>query len=386
MAKDKRILIVSSKWPGKTNSSDGGNSTVRELIEMLKDDYSIDILYFGENRESAPQDGIDKVLDIACDYDHYEKYSKGNESKFIIRLRQADMSAREIEKYNASYDRIIVIHTMFLMGINPNNSYLLNKVILFPMFTGIDYRKCGEQVPDEYMLLEKNIMKKVGALVVPSKREKETLTQMYDVNEERVHVIHRCVDRFRYQEHILSSDKTIEILFIASIRMQKAHIDSIILLRKLIDYGLDVKLLCIGAIQDKEIHFECLKEAKELNVDDRVIFTGNMEYDELATIISKADVNISVSQWETFGRGIFEGMAAGIPTLVLSRLDVIKDITSSGNSPIICDDLEEMACKIKQLYYNPDAYFIETQKGKILRNEFSTCAVKEQLINVLDWS
>lgn len=381
---NKRILIVSSKWPGRTDSSDGGNSTVRELIDTLKDAYIIDIMYLGNHAESEPREGINKVLYVSQDFDHYEEYAKADESKFAIRLKQADMSAKAIEQHYNLYDKIILIHNMFLMGIESNNKRLLQKIILFPMFTGIDYELCGEIVPEAYILRERSLLNKVKAIVVPSKREKNTLIQMYDVNESLIHEIHRCVDRFSYKERYIQSYEAVEIIYIASIRMQKSHLDAVMLLKSLIDFGLNAKLTCIGAIQDQKIYRECIEKANELGIKQRLVYTGNLEYDALEDILKNADFNISVSKWETFGRGIFEGLAAGVPTLVLSRLESIKDITNPQSLPIICDDLEEMANKICMLVTNKELYNLESKKGSVLRKDFSMSVIKERLKKVLD--
>ena len=164
MKAKNRLLIVTSKWPGKTDSSDGGNSTVRELIDILNVQYIIDILYFGNHAGSSPRKGVHEVIYYSYDFDHYELYGKTDTSKFIIRMEQAHISAEVIEKYAVNYERVIIIHNMILLGINPDNT-LLKKIILFPMFTGEDYRLSGELVPEKYILMEKMVLNRVKAIV-----------------------------------------------------------------------------------------------------------------------------------------------------------------------------------------------------------------------------
>ena len=130
----RRLLIITSKWPGKTDSSDGGNSTVRELIDILNGQYSIDILYFGKHAESELREGVHEVFCCEVDFDHYETYPAADYSKFIIRIKQSNISAAIIRNYAESYERIIVIHNMFLLGIDPSNEKLLKKIILGKMF------------------------------------------------------------------------------------------------------------------------------------------------------------------------------------------------------------------------------------------------------------
>lgn len=379
----RRLLIVTSKWPGKTDSSDGGNSTVRELIDILNRQYLIDILYFGKHAESEPREDVHEVFYCEVDFDHYEAYSATDYSKFIIRVKQSSISAEIIHNHAGPYERIIVIHNMFLLGIDPSNEELLKKIILFPMFTGEDYQLSGENVPESYISEEKQLMRKVKAVVVPSYREKSTLTELYGIHGDLIHIIHRCVDRFPYKEHIITSDRIL-IVYVASIRKQKAHADAVFLLKKLRSLQINASLKCIGAIQDQEIYKHCLKLAEDLGMSAYVSFTGNLEYAELNDYLRKSDFNISVSQWETFGRGIFEGLAAGVPTVVLDRIESIDDIATTETSPVRCKDTDEMAACIYEMMKDPKLYSLESRKGQLLRESLSTITVKDRLCKVLE--
>lgn len=379
----RRLLIVTSKWPGKTDSSDGGNSTVRELIDILNRQYLIDILYFGKHAESEPREDVHEVFYCEVDFDHYEAYSATDYSKFIIRVKQSSISAEIIHNHAGEYERIIVIHNMFLLGIDPSNEELLKKIILFPMFTGEDYQLSGENVPESYISEEKQLMRKVKAVVVPSHREKSTLTELYGIHGDLIHIIHRCVDRFPYKEHIITSDRIL-IVYVASIRKQKAHVDAVFLLKKLRSLQINASLKCIGAIQDQEIYKHCLKLAEDLGMSAYVSFTGNLEYAELSDYLRKSDFNISVSQWETFGRGIFEGLAAGVPTVVLDRIESIDDIATTETSPVRCKNTDEMAACIYEMMKDPKLYSLESRKGQLLRESLSTITVKDRLCKVLE--
>lgn len=379
----KQLLIVTSKWPGKTDSSDGGNSTVREIIDILHREYIIDILYFGRCICSESLKGISNVIKCDMDFDHYESYSMDDDSKFSVRLKQANVSADIINTYQENYDRIIIIHDMFLLGINPDNSRLLDKVILFPMFTGEAYKICGEIVPDEYISRERNLLNKVKAIVSPSESEKNTLITQYGVLAKKIHVINRCVDRFSYSEHKLEG-KMLRLLYIASVRKQKSHIDAISLLKMLTDRGMNVSLTCIGAIQDQDIYEQCVSMGKRFDLSERIFFLGNLEPDEINSYLLKSDINISVSKWETFGRGIFEGLAAGVPTIALSRIKSLDGYVPSEAMPILCADVEGMSRCIMELENNRHLYLYESKKGLILRKYLSTEKVKKQLLATME--
>lgn len=155
------------------------------------------------------------------------------------------------------------------------------------------------------------------------------------------------------------------------------------MLEKLRRLQINARLKCIGAIQDQEIYEYCLKLAEKLDMSAYVSFTGNLEYAELSNYLGKADFNISVSQWETFGRGIFEGLAAGVPTVVLDRVESIGDITTTATSPLRCKDTDEMAACICGMMKDPELYSMESRKGQWLRESLSTITIKNQLCKVL---
>ncbi len=71
--------------------------------------------------------------------------------------------------------------------------------------------------------------------------------------------------------------------------------------------------------------------AKEAGVDDRVIFLGHVDHDEVPGLLRSADLTISLPSYETFGRVPVESMACGTPVLVSpvgGHLDsVVDDVT-----------------------------------------------------------
>ncbi len=75
----------------------------------------------------------------------------------------------------------------------------------------------------------------------------------------------------------------------------------------------------------------------ELDIVDRVIFTGPVYGDDLPRIYALATVSCFVSYAESFGLPALEGMASGVPVVVSNRTCL----------PEICGDAA--------LYANPDS-------------------------------
>lgn len=83
-----------------------------------------------------------------------------------------------------------------------------------------------------------------------------------------------------------------------------------------------IKLYVIGQNDDTEI----CKLVEELDLSDKIIFTGSIPYEEVNGYLSKADGNILASRSEGFGLSIIEGFIHGIPSLCFSDIDAIEDL------------------------------------------------------------
>lgn len=102
-------------------------------------------------------------------------------------------------------------------------------------------------------------------------------------------------------------------------------------------------------------------------MEGHVVFHGNKPFMEVEKIVAQCDINISVSNWETFGRGIYEGMVVGLPTIILEKLECIKMATCIGIYPCIVKDIFDMAKTIERLICDNEFYQLESVKGERLQ-------------------
>ncbi|MCD7909016.1 MAG: glycosyltransferase family 4 protein [Clostridium sp.] len=242
------------------------------------------------------------------------------------------------------------------------------------MFTGDSYIKSGEYVPQEYIEAEKQAIFRVSRIISPSHTEKEVLADFYGADRARVFVIPRPVKNKRFRGYAAASE-TVRILYIASVRRQKAHLEAVKLIEMLGRKGVTAKLNCVGSVQDASIYKECMDYAERAGIRDRIAFSGTLGQEELECAMSQSDFNISVSNWETFGRGIYEGMAFGLPTLVLARITCAGEAVIPGVKPIIAENIREMAGHIASLAADPAAYERESRRGRGLAEALSVEAV-----------
>jgi len=378
MTSDKKVLFVTAKWPELTSSTDGGDSTTNEIIMSLRDNYNLDMLCFRNDiADGNSINGVRNIFFYQDDFALFGYYSLHNEEKFRARIKQSRIARDEIRKRCNEYDFIVVQHDMFILSMHDDED-ILEKTVLFPMFTGGSYLKCGEDVPEKYLDLEKAVLKKVRLIVTPSIVEKTMLVKEYGVPVDHIVIIPRPVQYKPSFMQMTSKDK-VGLVYVASVRLQKNHLLAMKLVKRLVDEGIDAELQCVGAIQDEAIYSECLDYLKSHDLMSRVVFWGSQSHEKLLEIMKKNDINISVSKWETFGRGIYEGMAYGLPTIVLDSLECVSGATNIGVYPIITDGIDHMAEEIIDLCNDENRYLHESLKGKQIGNLLNRADILDEI-------
>jgi glycosyltransferase involved in cell wall biosynthesis len=108
---------------------------------------------------------------------------------------------------------------------------------------------------------------------------------------------------------------------------------------------LNLKLMIVG---DGPIRQKLMDRA-----DDRFIFTGYKQGDELASLYASADLFVFPSLTETFGNVMLEAMAAGLPVLAYD-VPGPKDVVEHGRTGILLKtvDAESMTQAIVDLTQN----------------------------------
>jgi L-malate glycosyltransferase len=112
------------------------------------------------------------------------------------------------------------------------------------------------------------------------------------------------------------------------------------------------KLLFIG--EGPELS-KIIAKVKELGLQERVIFCGKQ--DDVAQVISLADVMLLPSEKESFGLVALEAMACGVPT-VGSNAGGIPELITHGETGYLADvgDTEQMSRYVSILLKDPQLY------------------------------
>lgn len=89
------------------------------------------------------------------------------------------------------------------------------------------------------------------------------------------------------------------------------------------------KLVIIGQ-KDLSYTPELKKIAKELNLENEIVFTGRVEDDELPAFYQRADVFVFTSLFEGFGMPLAEAMASGVPVVAFDTTTSPEIVDSAG--------------------------------------------------------
>lgn len=118
-----------------------------------------------------------------------------------------------------------------------------------------------------------------------------------------------------------------------------------------------IKLIVVGGGPTLNRYQEL---AKKENVQDKVLFTGMIEKEEIPYYYHAFDCFVSASTTETQGMTYIEALASGLPIFV-RRDEVVADILREGETGYYFDDEEELANNMAKFFQKQD---IEEMKCK----------------------
>ncbi len=144
------------------------------------------------------------------------------------------------------------------------------------------------------------------------------------------------LSKIRSQYHIHPDDKI--ILSLGRLSEEKSVQTIINQMPDLLLREPHAKLLIVG---DGPYRSKLEKLAKNQNLNEHIIFTGQIPFDDVSYYYSLAHVFVSASKTETQGLTIMEAMATGVPVVVYDDLNV-KDIVTNNVSGRLFTSSEEL--------------------------------------------
>ncbi|QIG90506.1 glycosyltransferase family 4 protein [Chryseobacterium sp. POL2] len=131
----------------------------------------------------------------------------------------------------------------------------------------------------------------------------------------------------------------------------------------------DLQLVLVGGKGWKyETIFEAYENAESLK--NKIIFTGHVENDELASIYSHAQSFYYMSFYEGFGLPPLEAMQCGVP-VVVSNLSSLPEVVGDAGIMLDPNDNEALVVTMKDLYYDNKKRRDYSEKSLLQAAKFS---------------
>jgi len=196
----------------------------------------------------------------------------------------------------------------------------------------------------------RNFVKRPSAVIVPTEPIAEELGSR-NVVTKRLEVIHIGVDTSKFvrvpemgkairERHGITGKK---VLICAGRLSAEKNIDMLIRSVRLLD---DETVLMIVGKGPMEQHLKQL--ATDLELNDRIIFTGFVPHDELIAYYSAADITVSCSKFETQGLTTLEAMSCGLPAACCNGRAFKEVIRNDENGRLFGDTEEECASAVNR--------------------------------------
>ena len=112
------------------------------------------------------------------------------------------------------------------------------------------------------------------------------------------------------------------------------------------------------------------KLARQLHVDDRVIWLSHAAQDDVAALIQNAGALMQPSFYEGFGLPVIEAMACGCP-VVATDIPPFREIADGAALLVPADDVGALAEAIRQVVISPERRREMAERGLARAGEFS---------------
>lgn len=302
------------------------------------------ILFFNNpeyKNYEPPNPSVKKVL---VDAQHY---SMKEQIKFLFILRKQKLDFTHFPHFNLPifYRRpyMVTIHDLTLS-----------------LFPGRKMNKWYHRFA--YNIVIKNAVKHAVKIIAVSNNTKEDIINHLNVPEEKIEVIyHGISEKFTLLDDPKITEKTLkkfqiekDFLLYTGVWRDHKNLPRLIKAFSILknEKYLDLSLVITG--KPDPCYPEVKDTVKKLNLQQDVIFTGQVSDEELVHLYNAARIYVFPSLYEGFGFPPLEAMKCGTP-VAASKASSIPEICGENNA-IFFDpyDINDMADKIAMLYKDAD--------------------------------
>lgn len=128
-----------------------------------------------------------------------------------------------------------------------------------------------------------------------------------------------------------------------------------------------------------------LKKAKDLDILDQIITTGQISDEALVKLYMHAEGYIYLSEYEGFGLGPIQAMSAHVPTIV-AKASCLPEVTKGGALLININEADESAESIANFFQDEARLHQTVEKGKEVAASYTWDKTVEEVLTVINKS
>jgi len=235
-----------------------------------------------------------------------------------------------------------------------------------------EYDRSGWLYPNQWFIdIEQEGMQKADRIIAVSHFTKRVCVEKYGINPDKISVIHNAV------YPIKEGQKQEIVLFLGRLTIQKGAEFFLKAARKVKDYEPDTKFIVAGT---GDMLPKLITQAIDLDISDRVIFTGRLSDDEVKHIYGISSVYVMPSVSEPFGITALEAISAGTPTIASKTAGFSEAFSNCLRVDFW--DTDEMANKIISLLRYDPLHRTMAKEGKREIDLFTWDNVADKTIDV----
>ena len=207
-----------------------------------------------------------------------------------------------------------------------------------------EYDRSGWLFPNQWFIdIEREGMEHADRIIAVSHFTKRVIVDKYGINPDKIQVIHNAV------YPIKEGHKKEIVLFLGRLTIQKGAEFFLQAANKVKDFEPDTKFVIAG---DGDMLPKLINQAIDMEISDRVIFTGRISDQEVKHLYGMSSVYVMPSVSEPFGITALEAISAGTPTIASKT----AGFSEAFKNCLRVDfwDIDEMTNKIVSLLrYDP---------------------------------
>lgn len=236
--------------------------------------------------------------------------------------------------------------------------------------------------------------KTASELIVPTKKAYDLFKEKYQIDR-NIHIIPTGIELERFYEEKIDKKKLEALrkkigikkndfiaIFIGRLAQEKNVIFLLDVMRKIISKYHNLKLLLVG---DGPDYGEYEKIIKEYNIENNVIMTGKVAWEEVPYYYHLSDIFLTASHTETQGLTVIEAMASSVVPICIKDESFVNTVVDGLNGRIF-ENEEECGKIIEELYHDRKSLSKLSNQARMNSDRFSSKYFAESVLDVYKYA